>query len=53
MKFLCFVAYLIGFRRILLLTLILMALAIAQHHASELRRMIPVPMRSTPHHVER
>ena len=32
MRFLCFVAYLIGFRRILLLVLILMAIAIAQHH---------------------
>jgi hypothetical protein len=32
MRFLCFVACLIGFRRILLLVLILMAIAIAQHH---------------------
>ena len=32
MRFLCFVAYLIGFRRILLLVLVLMAIAIAQHH---------------------
>ena len=32
MRFFCFVAYLIGFRRILLLVLILMAIAIAQHH---------------------
>src|SRR4051812_26318496 len=32
MRFICFVAYLIGFRRILLLMLVLMAIAIAQHH---------------------
>ena len=32
MRFLCLVAYLIGFRRILLLVLVLMAIAIAQHH---------------------
>jgi hypothetical protein len=40
MRFLCVVAYLIGFRRILLLTLILMAIAIVQHHASELRHLV-------------
>ena len=32
MRFFCFVAYLIGFRRILLLVLVLMAVAIAQRH---------------------
>jgi hypothetical protein len=47
MRFLCFVAYLIGFRRILLLVLILMAIAIVQHHASEIRHFA-TPMRSPP-----
>jgi hypothetical protein len=46
MRFLCFVAYLIGFRRILLLVLILMAIAIVQHHASALRQ--GAPTHSTP-----
>ena len=32
MRFLCFVTYLTGLRRILLLVLILMAITIAQHH---------------------
>jgi hypothetical protein len=47
MRFLCFVAYLIGPRRILFLVLILMAIAIVQRHASELRELA-APMRSTP-----
>ena len=47
MRFLCFVAYLIGFRRILLLALILMAIAVVQRHAAALRQLA-APMRSTP-----
>ena len=47
MRFLCFVAYLIGPRRILFLVLILMAIAIGQRHASALRELA-APMRSTP-----
>jgi hypothetical protein len=47
MRILCFVAYLIGFRRILLLVLILMAIAIVQRHASALRQLA-APMRSAP-----
>lgn len=47
MRFLCFVAYLIGFRRILLLVVILMAIAIAQHHAPAFRRLA-TPMRTIP-----
>jgi hypothetical protein len=47
MRFLCFLSYLIGFRRILLLTLILMAIAIVQQHASEIRQFA-ASIRSTP-----
>lgn len=47
MRFLCFVAYLIGFRRILLLVLILMAIAIVQRPAPALRQLA-APMRATP-----
>ena len=46
MRFLCFVAYLIGFRRILLLVLVLMAIAIAQHHKRCVAAGNP-PMRPT------
>lgn len=46
MRFLCFLAYLLGFRRILLLTLILMAIAIVQRHASALRQLV-APMRAS------
>ena len=49
MRFFCFVAYLIGFRRILLLVLILMAIAIVQHHRSELRQLAaPMHLTSPP-----
>ena len=46
MRFFCFVAYLIGFRRILLLVLILMAIAIAQHHKRCIAAVSP-PTRPT------
>lgn len=51
MRFPFFVACLIGFRRTLLLVLLLTALAIAQRHVAELRRVVPLPMRFTPQHV--
>jgi hypothetical protein len=47
MRFLCFVAYLIGPRRILFLVFILMAIAIVQRNASA-SRQLAAPMRSTP-----
>jgi hypothetical protein len=47
MRFLFFVAYLIGPRRILFLVLILMAIAIVQRHAPALRQLA-APIRSTP-----
>ena len=46
MRFFCLVAYLIGFRRILLLVLVLMAIAIAQHHKRCVAAVSP-PMRPT------
>lgn len=49
MRFFLFCAYLLGFRRILFLVLILMAVAIAQHQCSsfdEVKRVITVS--STP-----
>jgi hypothetical protein len=46
MRFFCFVVYLIGFRRILFLVLILMAVAIAQHHKRCVTAVSP-PMHPT------
>jgi hypothetical protein len=45
MRFLCFVAYLIDFRRKAFLVLILIAIAVVQRHGSALRQLA-APMRA-------